>query len=96
MMAALIAGSVTRRPWLSWPGPDAGQDHRAGGGIHPGTSPIITRSCWAISSYPQMSDRVVGKTTGLAARTVAAIRRRSTDSAPQLNARVGRDAGFTR
>jgi hypothetical protein len=43
-----------------------------------------------------MSDRVVGKTTGLAARTVAAIRRRSTDSAPQLNARVGRDAGFTR
>lgn len=32
-----------------------------------------------ISSHPQMSDRVVGKTMGLAARTVVAIRRRSTD-----------------
>jgi ParB-like chromosome segregation protein Spo0J len=44
-----------------------------------------------ISLYPQMSDRAVGETAGLAARTVAAIRRRSTDGLPQLNARIGRD-----
>lgn len=44
-----------------------------------------------IASHPQMSDRAIGESTGLAARTVAAIRRRSTDGVPQLNARVGRD-----
>jgi ParB-like chromosome segregation protein Spo0J len=44
-----------------------------------------------IASHPQMSDRAIGESTGLAARTVAAIRRRSTDVVPQLNARVGRD-----
>ena len=44
-----------------------------------------------IASHPHMSDRAIGQTTGLAARTVAGIRRRSTDGKPQLNARVGRD-----
>jgi ParB-like chromosome segregation protein Spo0J len=44
-----------------------------------------------ISIYPYMSDRAVGETAGLAARTVAAIRRRSTDALPQLRARIGRD-----
>ena len=44
-----------------------------------------------ISIYPQMSDRAVGETAGLAARTVAAIRRRSTGEVPQLSARIGRD-----
>jgi hypothetical protein len=44
-----------------------------------------------IASHPQMSDRAVAETAGLAASTVAAIRRRSTDAVPQLNARVGRD-----
>jgi ParB-like chromosome segregation protein Spo0J len=44
-----------------------------------------------IALYPQMSDRAVGETAGLAARTVAAVRRRSSDEVPQLNARVGRD-----
>jgi ParB-like chromosome segregation protein Spo0J len=44
-----------------------------------------------IALYPQMSDRAVGETAGLAARTVAAIRRRSSGEVPQLNARVGRD-----
>jgi hypothetical protein len=44
-----------------------------------------------ISLYPEMSDRALGETAGLAARTVGAIRRRSTDEASQLNARIGRD-----
>jgi ParB-like chromosome segregation protein Spo0J len=44
-----------------------------------------------IASHPQMSDRAIGRAAGLAARTVAEIRRRSTGGAPQLNARVGRD-----
>jgi ParB-like chromosome segregation protein Spo0J len=48
-----------------------------------------------IASHPQMSDRALAESVGLAARTVATIRRRSTDSLPQLNARVGRD-GRTR
>ncbi len=44
-----------------------------------------------IGSHPHMSDRAIGESTGLAAKTVAAIRRRSTDAVSQLNARVGRD-----
>lgn len=44
-----------------------------------------------IKTHPQMSDRAIGETTGLAARTVAALRRRSTEMVLQLNARVGRD-----
>jgi hypothetical protein len=38
-----------------------------------------------------MSDRAIGQVAGLAATTVAAIRKRSTDDVPQSNARVGRD-----
>jgi ParB-like chromosome segregation protein Spo0J len=44
-----------------------------------------------IASHPHMSDRAIGQTAGLAAKTVAAIRKRSTDGVPQSNARVGRD-----
>jgi hypothetical protein len=44
-----------------------------------------------IASHPQMSDRAIAESAGLAAKTVAAIRRRSPDGVPQLNARVGRD-----
>jgi ParB-like chromosome segregation protein Spo0J len=44
-----------------------------------------------ISSHPQLSDRVIAASTGLAARTVGGIRRRSTADNPQLNTRVGRD-----
>jgi len=44
-----------------------------------------------IVSHSHLSDRAIGESTGLAARTVASIRRRSTDAVPQLNARVGRD-----
>jgi hypothetical protein len=44
-----------------------------------------------VASHPQMSDRAIGEAAGLAARTVASIRRRSTDGVPQLDARVGRD-----
>jgi hypothetical protein len=44
-----------------------------------------------VASHPQMSDRAIGEVAGLAARSVAGIRRRSTGGVPQLNARVGRD-----
>jgi ParB-like chromosome segregation protein Spo0J len=44
-----------------------------------------------IELQPQMSDRAIGRSTGLAAKTVAAIRRRSAGDAPQVNARIGRD-----
>jgi hypothetical protein len=44
-----------------------------------------------IGSHPHMSDRLIAQVAGLAAKTVAAIRRRSTGEFPQLNARVGRD-----
>jgi len=43
-----------------------------------------------VTSHPHLSDRSIGESTGLAARTVATIRR-STDAVPQLNARMGRD-----
>jgi ParB-like chromosome segregation protein Spo0J len=43
-----------------------------------------------VTSHPQLSDRSIGESTGLAARTVATIRR-STDAVPQLNTRMGRD-----
>lgn len=44
-----------------------------------------------IESQPQMSDRAIGQSTGLAAKTVAAIRRRSGGDSPQLTERIGRD-----
>lgn len=44
-----------------------------------------------IASHPQLSDRAIAHVAGLSAKTVAAIRRRSTDAVPQLNGRVGRD-----
>ena len=44
-----------------------------------------------IATHPHMSDRAIGRTTGLAAKTVAAIRRLSNEYKPQLNSRVGRD-----
>jgi ParB-like chromosome segregation protein Spo0J len=44
-----------------------------------------------INSHPQWSDRRIAKATGLATKTIAAARRRSTDAGPQLNTRVGRD-----
>jgi ParB-like chromosome segregation protein Spo0J len=44
-----------------------------------------------ISSHPHMSDRAIGHSVGLAAKTVAAIRKRSSGETPQSNVRVGRD-----
>jgi ParB-like chromosome segregation protein Spo0J len=44
-----------------------------------------------IALHPQMSDRTVAETAGLAARTVASIRRSSASGGPQLNDRVGKD-----
>ncbi|MGV9316436.1 ParB/RepB/Spo0J family partition protein [Streptomyces sp. NPDC003691] len=43
-----------------------------------------------IASHPQMSDRMIARVSGLGAKSVAGIRR-STASAAQLNARVGKD-----
>ncbi|MCX4851620.1 ParB/RepB/Spo0J family partition protein [Streptomyces sp. NBC_00893] len=44
-----------------------------------------------IASHPQMSDRAIARASGLGAKAVASIRRRSSDAVPQLNARIGRD-----
>jgi ParB-like chromosome segregation protein Spo0J len=44
-----------------------------------------------VRSHPQWSDRVIATTTGIAAKTVAAIRRRSTEENAQSHSRVGRD-----
>jgi ParB-like chromosome segregation protein Spo0J len=44
-----------------------------------------------IASHPHMSDRAIGHSVGLAAKTVAAIRKGSSGEIPQSNARVGRD-----
>jgi ParB-like chromosome segregation protein Spo0J len=44
-----------------------------------------------IVSHPHMSDRAIGHSVGLAAKTVAAIRKGSSEEIPQSNARVGRD-----
>jgi Homeodomain-like domain len=44
-----------------------------------------------IASHPQMSDRAIAQSAGLAARTVAVIRQGSTGAGPQSTTRVGRD-----
>jgi ParB-like chromosome segregation protein Spo0J len=44
-----------------------------------------------IASHLHMSDRAIGHSVGLAAKTVAAIRKNSSEDIPQSNARVGRD-----
>jgi ParB-like chromosome segregation protein Spo0J len=44
-----------------------------------------------IATHPHMSDRAIGHSVGLAAKSVASIRKRSTDETPQSNTRVGRD-----
>ncbi|MFD6043856.1 transcriptional regulator [Streptomyces koyangensis] len=43
-----------------------------------------------LTSHPSMSDRAIAKSTGLGGRTVAELRRTS-DSVPQSNFRIGRD-----
>ncbi|MFJ4778917.1 ParB/RepB/Spo0J family partition protein [Streptomyces sp. NPDC088762] len=44
-----------------------------------------------IHSHPQWSDRMIAAAAGLSPKTVGAIRKRSGETIPQLNARVGRD-----
>jgi ParB-like chromosome segregation protein Spo0J len=44
-----------------------------------------------IASHPHLSDRAIGHSVGLAAKTVAAMRKRSGDGVPQSGVRVGRD-----
>jgi ParB-like chromosome segregation protein Spo0J len=44
-----------------------------------------------ITSHPHLSDRAIGHSVGLAAKTVAAIRKSSSEEVPQSNMRVGRD-----
>ena len=44
-----------------------------------------------VASHPHMSDRAIGEVAGLASKTVAAIRKRSTGGIPQSGGRVGKD-----
>jgi ParB-like chromosome segregation protein Spo0J len=44
-----------------------------------------------VETHPHLSDRAIAEIAGLGARAVAEIRQRSSDVAPQLNARVGKD-----
>ena len=44
-----------------------------------------------IASHPHLSDRAIGHSAGLSAKTVAAIRKKSSEEVPQSTARVGRD-----
>jgi len=44
-----------------------------------------------IATHPHMSDRAIGHTVGLAAKTVATIRKSSGEDLPQSTMRVGRD-----
>ncbi|MFG3438805.1 hypothetical protein ACGF0J_16295 [Nonomuraea sp. NPDC047897] len=44
-----------------------------------------------LESRPGMSDRAIGETTGLSAKTVSGLRRCSTADSPQLNTRIGKD-----
>jgi hypothetical protein len=44
-----------------------------------------------MTMYPQWSDRMVASATGLAAKTVAALRKRSDEDGQPLGVRVGRD-----
>lgn len=48
-----------------------------------------------IASHPELSDRAIAAVTGLSAPTVGVIRKRTTDDACQVTARIGRD-GRTR
>ncbi|GHH88683.1 hypothetical protein GCM10018793_69200 [Streptomyces sulfonofaciens] len=42
-------------------------------------------------SHPQWSDRAIARVSGLSPKTIAAIRRRSTEDIPPSNTRIGRD-----
>lgn len=44
-----------------------------------------------ITSHPQWSDRLIASATGLAAKTIAEIRRRRDGQAPSTDTRIGRD-----
>ncbi|MET7802660.1 ParB/RepB/Spo0J family partition protein [Streptomyces decoyicus] len=44
-----------------------------------------------LRSHPEWSDRAIASATGLAAKTVGSIRRRSAEGIPQLQSRLGRD-----
>ncbi|WP_335933754.1 ParB N-terminal domain-containing protein [Streptomyces sp. PTD5-9] len=44
-----------------------------------------------MESHPQWSDRIIAEAVGLSARTVAGVRRRSTEGSAQSNVRIGKD-----
>ncbi|MEV7116747.1 ParB/RepB/Spo0J family partition protein [Streptomyces anulatus] len=44
-----------------------------------------------VEAHPQMSDRAIAQASGLGAKSVAAIRRTSTEATAQLAVRIGRD-----
>ncbi|RZQ61537.1 streptomycin biosynthesis protein [Amycolatopsis suaedae] len=49
-----------------------------------------------VGSHPQWSDRMIAEVTGLAHKTVGAVRRKSTGENPQSATRVGRDGRVRR
>ncbi|MGH3437445.1 MAG: hypothetical protein ACRDRN_13370 [Sciscionella sp.] len=51
----------------------------------------LSRAARIVASHPEWSDRMIASKVGLAAQTVSAIRRCSTEENFQLNARIGRD-----
>jgi ParB-like chromosome segregation protein Spo0J len=51
----------------------------------------ITAATRIVRTHPHRSDRSIARLVGLSAKTVAAIRRRSTDDIPRLNTRLGLD-----
>jgi ParB-like chromosome segregation protein Spo0J len=44
-----------------------------------------------VASHPHLSDRAIGHSVGLAAKTVAAVRKSSSEELPHSSARIGRD-----
>jgi ParB-like chromosome segregation protein Spo0J len=50
-----------------------------------------TAATRVVDSHPHWSDRAIASLTGLSAKTIAAIRQRSSEKIPHLNDRTGRD-----
>ncbi|WBB53247.1 ParB N-terminal domain-containing protein [Verrucosispora sp. WMMD573] len=60
-------------------------------GLPLSTRDRLTAAERILASHSQWSDRRIASVCGVAAKTVAALRRRSTDNSHQLNVRIGRD-----
>jgi ParB-like chromosome segregation protein Spo0J len=51
----------------------------------------ITAATRIVRTHPHRSDRSIARLVGLSAKTIAAVRRRSTEDIPRLNTRLGLD-----